>query len=148
MLELYKVLQPWEHRGIKYHFDSPLSLVEKFDHEDPFFNDRDSVILFCDEYVEDSRNNPFTCMSDYILYQDGFILKSYKSRSEQHVVSWVYPDSFDLIQVNDRCYLNREHHLIMFADGELYSYESIQDDRQSYLLYRLGCMQDKVIIKL
>ena len=147
MLELYKVLLPWEHGAIKYHFDSPLSLIEKFDHEDPFFNDTDSVITFCDEYVEDSQNNPFTCMSDYILYQDGFILRSYKSRSEQHVVKWVYPESIDVIQVNDRCFLNREHHLIQFFDAEWYSYESIQDDRSSYLLYRLG-MQDKVIIKL
>jgi len=147
MLELYKVLQPWEQGGIKYYCDSPLSLVEKFDHEDPFFADTNSVITFCDEYVEDSRNNPFTCMVDYILYQDGFILKWYKSRSEQHVVKSVYPDTFDLVQVNDRCCLNREHHLIQFSDGESYSYESIQDDRQSYLLYRLG-MQDKVIIKL
>lgn len=147
MLELYKVLLPWEHGGIKYHFDSPLSLVEEFDHEDPFFNDTGSVITFCDEYVEDSRNNPFTCMSSYMLFQDGYILKQYKSRSEEHVVKWVYPSDFDLIQINDRCFLNREHHLIQFFDGEWYSYESIQDDRSSYLLYRLG-MQDKVIIKL
>jgi len=143
MLELYRVLQPWETWD-----GTALSLFERFD-EDPFFADTKTVIKFCDEYVQDLQSNPYACNESYVLYEDNFVLKQYVARSEQHIVSWVYPHSFDLIQVNDRCYLNREHHMIQFREtGDLYIYQSIQDDRSSYLLHRLGCMQDKVIIKL
>jgi len=145
MLELYRYLQPWEITG-QGHL---VTLLERFDSADPFLRDKDSVIKFCDEYVEDLHNNSFTCMQSYVLYEDNWILKRYRSRSIKCTVSWVYPQSYNIIQVDDKCYLNREHHMIQFREtGDLYIYQSIQDDRSSYLLHRLGCMQDKVIIKL
>lgn len=151
MLELYRVLQPWEcGYATRHRFDSLLSLLEKFDDEDPFFADTATVIKFCDEYVEDLQNLPFSCMLDYILYEDNRVIKNYKSRSVEYTVKWVYPHDFDLIQVDDKCYLNREHHIIQFREtGDLYSWQFIQwDGSAAYQLHRLGCISDIVIIGL
>lgn len=155
MYNLCKLLKDWENyghsnmRSRNFH-NYRLLIVETFESGDSDFPDKETVVKFCNKWVEDMAQHPFGCMSDYYLFDEdnNELVKCYKSKSVKFSVTEVFPDDFDLIQIDDECIVNLEHCRIQFSDGKTYSWDIVDYDGLALRLINVWTGNDIVVVKL